>query len=765
MDDPVLHRKMFRHTALRVGKLKPKRYNVGTPGYGVSPYGPFLTNESQGISNIALENQPGNRVVIKDGRRIIVDRFGNVIKTEYMPAKYKPGIGQRMSQSFFNIAERIPGVGTPEGMRKNVEAIKRFGQKAVDPQTYIKGAKTVGRGIAGIAKTTPMAVATEQALSKTGLNPVDKALGMDDMGFATLLTSEGFRAAGKKLTQSPNALKRGIGYAMRVPGVAGSVRAAGQRALMNPYGLGVAAIGGAGYGMKKLEDYLRANYPDYKAAAEQAEEESKTFMSPDDMFNAMTSEQIDALRSSVPNKGTEGPMSKSDLETKGEIAQLDKKTKDQATGGDGQIPTTGTPSPGDTGGPGGSVNDNLPIEQKIIKSAKITTDDKGKQTVIKKTSLDNKIPGPSVLDRLQSFSQTNAGNMFMLKLAAGLLSGKGSFGEVVGQALNPAVDLLAAYKLKEDENAYNYMKLAMDKKGKQEDEFGMIRVIEQVGTDDKGQPIMGTRAITAKRNKKTLETYRIDPVTGKEVLVDNSDIAAGFRPISAPEKVEDALNAYGNVASAYSLAKFVYDLPPQMKGSGANARRLFDRFAGAIKGYTSVFDKVDLDALPVTNPDGTALTGEAKEQADALKKQIAQTTKGIFDTTDPSVRKTLEQVGLTETTLRYFLANAFKQKDRLTNVDLQLINDLVQVMGATLSGEQVTERFGALLNILEEKMSNYKETVRDYGISDSQFATRFYDKPGAKIMFGLLAPDKMDYTQFQNKGSEFDKFLRSKGFE
>jgi hypothetical protein len=68
--------------------------------------------------------------------------------------------------------------------------------------------------------------------------------------------------------------------------------------------------------------------------------------------------------------------------------------------------------------------------------------------------------------------------MFMLKFAAGLLSGKGNFGEVVGQALNPAVDLLAAYRLKEDENAYKQMKLLLDAKGKEENERGMVRIVE-----------------------------------------------------------------------------------------------------------------------------------------------------------------------------------------------------------------------------------------------------------------------------------------------
>jgi hypothetical protein len=87
VDDPVLNRKMFRHVALRKGKLQPKRYNRGAGSYGVSPYGPFLTNESQGLTPI--ENQPGNRIVVRDGRRMTVDRFGNVIKTEYVPVKYQ----------------------------------------------------------------------------------------------------------------------------------------------------------------------------------------------------------------------------------------------------------------------------------------------------------------------------------------------------------------------------------------------------------------------------------------------------------------------------------------------------------------------------------------------------------------------------------------------------------------------------------------------------------------------------------------------------
>ena len=751
MDDPVLNRKMFRNVALRVGKLKPKKYNVGTPGYGVSPYGPFLTNESQGVSPI--ENQPGNRIVVRDGRRMTVDRFGNVIKTEYMPVKYqKPGLGTRMGQTFFNVASRIPGVGTPEGMQKNVEAMKRFGQAAIDPKTYMRGAQTVGRGITGIAKTTPAAIVTEQGLAKTGLNPVDKALGMGETGFATLLTSEGFRAAANKFAKSPSAIKRGIGYAMKIPGAPAMVRAAGQRAMMSPVGIATMAVGGAGYGLKKFEDYLRANYPEYKAAAEKAQEESKTFLSPDDMFNSMTSEQIDALRNmnKVPNAGTEAPMTKSDLETEGEIVQLQKKDK-----GPTDIEPGGESPPGGVNKPGGDVPENKTLEGNISDSANTPTDlNNPIKLNTKVTGIDAKIPGKSIVDKLGDFSRTTAGNMFMLKFAAGLLSGKGNFGEVVGQALNPAVDLLAAYRLKEDENAYKQMKLLLDAKGKTENERGMVRIVED-GT---------VRAVPAIRDKKTLETYRVFG-DGSKVLVDDQNIASGFRTYNASKATDvvDALSAYSNVATARSLAEFVKNTDTALLGTSGFSKKLFDRILGAGKGYFEAMSKADVKGTTFTDANGNVLTGDAKKAAEDTWNNITKESSNIFNNADATTKKRLQQLGLTETTLRYFLANAFKQKDRLTNVDLNLINDLVITMGATISGEQVQDRMEALISILDEKMDTYKENVREYGIDDYQFATRFYQQPGAKITFGLISDqDQTDFSKL--KGKELDDFLRSKGF-
>jgi len=346
--------------------------------------------------------------------------------------------------------------------------------------------------------------------------------------------------------------------------------------------------------------------------------------------------------------------------------------------------------------------------------------------------------------------------MFMLKFAAGLLSGKGNFGEVVGQALNPAVDLLAAYRLKEDENAYKQMKLLMDSRGKVENERGMLRIVED-GT---------VRAVPAIRDKKTLVTYRIMPDGSREAINDEN-VSSGFRTYNASKATDvvDALSAYSNVSTARALAQFVANTDTALLGTSGFSKRLFDRIIGAGKGYFEAFKKADLTPPSFTDAQGNALTGDALKQAEQQWGQVTAGSKKIFENADATTRKRLEQLGLTETTLRYFLANAFKQKDRLTNVDLQLINELVQTMGASISGEQVQERMNALIKILDEKMNTYKENVREYGIDDYQFATRFYQTPGAKITFGLISDqgEKTDFSQMG--GKDLDTFLKGKGFQ
>jgi hypothetical protein len=386
---------------------------------------------------------------------------------------------------------------------------------------------------------------------------------------------------------------------------------------------------------------------------------------------------------------------------------------------------------------------NTQVNQSVVK--KTVTKKDGTTKEIKNTGKDSL---PSLSDRLLKFSQTNAGNMFMLKFAAGLLSGKGNFGEVVGNALNPAVDTFAAYKLKEDELAYQQLKTLATLKGNQELRNGMIRITD---VDEEGKPII--RAVPAQIDKKTGETFKI--VDGQRIQVP-LEYSNSFREVKPGTELNDAIVGYTNTASAKAIATFIEKLPAGSKGAGAGIKQFFNTLIGVGEGILQAPQSLEFDSE------------ETEKQFTALEKKIKTE---IFDKADQSTRDLLAQAKISETALRYFLANAFKQKDRLTNVDLQLINQLVETISLSVSGRDVTARMKGLQGLLDSKMSGYREAIRDNGVSDREFAKRFFEQPGAKIAVGLLAPfnqvevDKGGKSWNQMSTEERENLLRKEGFK
>jgi hypothetical protein len=140
MNDPVLNRKMFRATALRTRAIRPQRYNVGAGIMGVEGT-PFFTNESQGMG----PNE--TRTFTKGSKVYTVNSAGQVIKVDTLPIKYQ---APKKENVFFRAAERLLD---PEGYKKNIADVKRFGKYMASPAPY--------KGIASIAKAVPGYVGAE----------------------------------------------------------------------------------------------------------------------------------------------------------------------------------------------------------------------------------------------------------------------------------------------------------------------------------------------------------------------------------------------------------------------------------------------------------------------------------------------------------------------------------------------------------------------------------------------------------------------------
>ena len=738
MDDPVLHRKMFRHAALRSGVLKPRSYQVGAPEFGVS---------TQVASRNPAYTAP-TQVFEKGGVRYFVNAAGQIIGTERttpLQIEYKPSMGTRIGNKFFDIAERFV---SPEGYSKNIQSLKNIGSALTKGETYVKGAKTVGRGVKSLVNPALIApaLAVEKGLEEAGLG---------EASTLAYLGSEGARAAGKALTSKPGAVRSTIGYGLRAAGLPASVRALGTRAMMTPMGAGITAAAAVPYGMYKLDQYLRQPKkvydPEKKIYVDVESDFAKqdrymnspegreifTPMSPDDMMNF---QQQTALENQATPAAAASAMPGSDLATTGEIPS---GTTDmgQGTGG------TGTPPGGEqvslTGGAGGPEKigkTEVPTNVNSDLNKKTDELNKGK----KKTPAEENKKG--LFDRLSEFSRTQAGNLFMLKFAAGLLTGKGGFGEVVGNALNPAVDVLAAYDLKQQELDN---KLLVEQYKALKDKIGTPKT----GTLPIARPDGRISYVPAERDDKTGNVTYVQtlPDGTKQIVTADRELRSLYleKDIKVGSKQLELIGKLGDNTGASAIITDLLLQNPQTLGTSGAVKLFGSRLASVVGAVKDIGKDVSYKDIIDINT-GKVVSGEEAARMQGLEKSVDKNIEAMFGQMDDKTRQTLAANGVRAETLKYFLANAFKSEDRLTNRDLEFIGKITNVLAFTKGGALVQAELKEIQTYLDKKRETFIRQLNNSGYSDLDVATNIFGTSGGVIAGSIYGSQKNIVPDFRN---------------
>ena len=738
MDDPVLHRKMFRHAALRSGALKPRSYQVGAPEFGVS---------TQVASRNPAYTAP-TQVFEKGGVRYFVNAAGQIIGTERttpLQIEYKPSMGTRISNKFFDIAERFV---SPEGYSKNIQSLKNIGSALTKGETYVKGAKTVGRGVKSLVNPALIAPAltVEKGLEQAGLG---------EASTLAYLGSEGARAAGKALTSKPGAVRSTIGYGLRAAGFPASVRALGTRAMMTPMGAGITAAAAVPYGMYKLDQYLRQPKkvydPEKKIYVDVESDFAKqdrymnspegreifTPMSPDDMMNF---QQQTALENQATPAAAASAMPGSDLATTGEIPS---GTTDMGQGASG----AGTPPGGQqvslTGGAGGPEKigkTEVPTNVNSDLNKKTDELNKGK----KKTPAEENKKG--LFDRLSEFSRTQAGNLFMLKFAAGLLTGKGGFGEVVGNALNPAVDVLAAYDLKQQELDN---KLLVEQYKSLKDSIGTPKT----GTLPIARPDGRISYVPAERDDKTGNVTYVQtlPDGTKQIVTADRELRSLYleKDIKAGSKQLELIGKLGDNTGASAIITDLLLQNPQTLGTSGAVKLFGSRLASVVGAVKDIGKDVSYKDIIDINT-GKVVSGEEAARMQGLEKSVDKNIEAMFGQMDDKTRQTLAANGVRAETLKYFLANAFKSEDRLTNRDLEFIGKITNVLAFTKGGALVQAELKEIQTYLDKKRETFIRQLNNSGYSDLDVATNIFGTSGGVIAGSIYGSQKNIVPDFRN---------------
>ena len=697
MDDPVLHRKFFREKALRLGDLKPRRYQLGAGPTGVAPITP--------------EGPTYNPYTTKtvDGKVYSLDRMGNVVKVDYLPAVSNPQ-AQGMSKLFQGLEAIVdPASASERGTYRKV------GQAIFNPETY----KTIGRGIStgikgigNIAKQAPGYIAVEEAANIAGVPGEVAVPGLIASGFAdTAAARAAFQGAGIK-----NLLGRSAVRALASPAVLATAA--------NPYVLGAGIVASPVVGAKMLHDYRMKNNPEYAALIEKQQREG------------------------IPGEPTTDPETSMMMYGAPQKLNLKEVTPQDGGTGAGGTPPGGTPPAGsdfsNEGGvsqplvtPAGTVaplGDFQPKEDTFTTNLEDSSKELADKTKPGLPTPKGQTKEPGVFDKLGDFARTASGNAFLLKFAAGLLSGKGNFGEVLGNALNPAVDLFAAYRLKEQE---------LDTKLIEAQRKAASEANKDLKINVGSYPLQlkdGTISqVPAFQNDKTKETSYV--YQGKEYKVPVNEI--GQFSLKKADTDANTVKLIGKVGDNIAANALVTDLllqDPQTLGTSGAAKYLFSRVVGVAGAVGDLGKSVSYKDIIDVNT-GEIVTGvEAKRMRD-LGTKIDDKFKIIskdFQNLDEGTKAILAKNGVTAQTLKYFLANAFKDEDRLTNRDLEYIDKITNILTPFKDGALVQAELREVQSYLKNKQENYVRQLRRQGYDDYSIAKEMYGTIGGNAGLGLI---------------------------
>lgn len=709
MDDRVLQRKLFRKEALRVGAIKPRRYVLGAPEGGIIGNYP-VTPEGTSYNPYTTKTK-GSRVYS-------IDPKGNVVSTGYLPATIPPA-----QQGIGKVMQGLEAIVDPVGAYER-GTYRKIGQTIFNPKTYTEGIPALVKGIGNLVKRVPGYAVAEEAVDYV----------IPDTGNTYLNTGLNIGALGA--SEVALAAKQRAGYAARPLLTRAGISAVASPAMLarfaNPYAL----AGGAVAAPFLIADYYHKekmkNDPEYAANFKKQMEEYVSEVDPETSMMMYGAPQKLSLKDVTPlTEGGGGP-SGTEPSFGGGIPPGMGGTTSPI-----EIPGVGTTKPlGDFKPEENTLTSNLENTSK-----KLSTEQKGEKGKPKELG---------IFDKLGNFARTQSGNMFLLKLAAGLLSGKGTFGEVLGNALNPAVDLFAAYRLKEQE---------LDTKLIEAQRKMIAEANKDLKINVGSYPLQlkdGTISqVPAFQNDKTKETSYV--FQGKEYKVPVNEV--GQFSLKKAETEANTIKLIGKVGDNIAANALVTDLllqDPQTLGTSGAAKYLFNRVVGVAGAVGDLGKAVSYKDIIDVNT-GEIVTGaEAKKMRD-LGAKIDDKFKIIskdYQKLDESTKAVLAKNGVTAQTLKYFLANAFKDEDRLTNRDLEYIDKITNILTPFKDGALVQAELREVQSYLKNKQDNYVRQLRRQGYDDYSIAKEMYGTIGGSAGLGLITTTpkaQQNKVSFENK--------------
>jgi len=321
-------------------------------------------------------------------------------------------------------------------------------------------------------------------------------------------------------------------------------------------------------------------------------------------------------------------------------------------------------------------------------------------------------------------TEVNPKSYFLTKLALGLISGKtnkrGLAGavEIAATVMGPAFDGAIALKMKNDENYRDFVTAVTDRNIKLYEMFNKDR---KQGKYDNGSILIDGVYYEAKQDRDTGNYFIVDgqgnlrPVNQNRGTFYKRTIDKNY--FDQVKLLSDGYISQDILEDSIKLFKDP-QIGSKVKGPAAiilsaadTLKALPSAVIEGIKGAGGDFTMTNVED-PLSEKEFSALQ---KRTDNALKKLEKEFQAGLDEGNEAA--KVLGQLEVNARFLTYSLANALKEKDRLTNRDLQLLEELTEFR-LIKNPARIQEKYEELLRRVKQKNAVRRTRFGTLGNSD-----------------------------------------------
>jgi hypothetical protein len=329
--------------------------------------------------------------------------------------------------------------------------------------------------------------------------------------------------------------------------------------------------------------------------------------------------------------------------------------------------------------------------------------------------------------------QTN--NLILFKLGTGLMKGRTSQGglrgfvDVLGQAGSDTADLAMALFQKEKDRrndlAVAYLKA---KEKKKTDAALKVKSRKTVVVQDPTSPF-GAKSVEVGVDQNGFDVMIVDDGQGGTTAVPMK--YTEYTEVNkSPARIDKRRKQLGSINAGYQMTQEILALPEGTFGAGGKVRLGFENLVGSLESIANTlnirnigsFDE-EVDGIILNDYIGgkkideqgneVALTEKEREDTAKLqaeyRKEIGTLNKNFRP--DDKDLANITKARLIEIRMKYILANALKDEDRLTRADIEDAAQATQTLGLGMSDRVVR---GAYERLAERFQAQFKRVGRDF---------------------------------------------------